>query len=138
MDVDQATTAAASTAANTATQAANVPKPAMAEDSLDVAAAMVDRGETTLDRAAQHMVDSFIGVDLTAVRLELAKRLPDGHSEKPREGADPEPQLDADESKVATPQANPLQTVEEAAADLEANPARTSSLSKDGHVVREG
>jgi hypothetical protein len=42
-----------------------------------------------------------------------------------------------EEVKVAKAEPVLLPTVDQAKADLDANPARTSVLSKDGHVVRE-
>lgn len=41
-----------------------------------------------------------------------------------------------EEVKVAKAEPVLLPTVDQAKADLDANPARTSVLSKDGHVVR--
>lgn len=137
----QETTAAATTDAAT-TEASTEAAPAAEQDATETpspdfqaSADMVDRGETTLERVAQHIAESFeLAYDF--VRAEIAKLLPDGHPEKPIAN-EPQLQAAADESKTAVPAAVALPTVEEAKADLDANPYRASSLSQDGHVVRE-
>jgi hypothetical protein len=115
--------------------AASAGKPVVQPDTFQIVADMVDRGETTLERGAKHIAESF-ELAFHEVRAEIAKLLPDGHSEKPV-AQDQAPQVANDESKVATPTAVALPTVEEAKADLDANPGRASVLSDAGHIVRE-
>lgn len=136
---EQATTAPADAPADTAAapqaEQATVDTEKAKLAAFDDVAHQIDAGQTTLDRGSTALAE-LLDIEIAEARAGLIVRLPDGHPEKPV-AQEPAPQAVVDESKIAAPAAVGLPTVEDAAADLEANPARTASLSADGFVVRE-